>query len=184
MTRLYPYRGISRGPTCNLSTVWGMHQCDFVVNYSMLIIESMDENSENTPLSPVAIMSDNGYIDLLNGPPNHQVCYNGYNCQMRISTFMAIVQSGQTYKIYFTYPPPKHLRFRLITDDSSIKCVLAIYYNSLQQIDVYANNDYVPPTNRVLESPIFLLFEQNNTVTSSSSVGSNYFDRFVLFFLI
>lgn len=176
----YSERGISRGPTCTLQSSWGMHQCMFATNYSMLIIESMDENTDTIPLSPVAIMSDNGYIDLINGPANHGSCYNRRECRQRISTFMAIVQSGRTYQIYFSYPPPKHLRFRLINSDSSIRCVLAVYYNSLQQIDVYANNLYVSPTNRNTNVPALLLLEQNNTVTTSSPAGTNYFDRFVL----
>ncbi len=55
----------------------------------MVIIESMDEDTETRRLSPVAVLCD-GYIDLINGPQDHGWC-NGYTCQERISTFNAIV---------------------------------------------------------------------------------------------
>ena len=177
ISSIYPYRGISRSSLCVLIRSWGMYRCNNTTNYRMLIIESMDADTETRRLSPVAIMSDSGYIDLINGPQNHGVC-NGYTCRRRISTFMAIVQSGQTYQIYFTSTPPKYTRFRLINGDPTIKCVLAVYFDSLQQIDVYANTSYVSPTNRDMQSNVFTLLDQPNNVTLSSPVGSNYFDRF------
>lgn len=154
-----------------------MHICENLTDYRMLIIESMDADTERRRLSPVAIMSDSGYIDLINGPQDHGVC-NSYACRRRISTFMSIVQSGQTYQVYFTSTPPRQTRFRLINGNSGIKCILALRYDSLQQIDVYANSLYIPPTNRDLSSSVFILRDQPNNVTLSSPTGTNYFDRF------
>lgn len=179
----HPYRGISRTNSCSLRSSWGMYICNLTTDYRMLIIESMDSDTETRRLSPVAIMSTSGYIDLINGPQDQTFC-NGYSCQKRISTFMAIVESGQTYEIYFSSTPPRYTRFRLLNANSTIKCVLALYYNSLQQIDVYANTLYVPPTNRDLHSPSLMLLDQPNNVTLLSPPGSNYFNRFDLFSLI
>lgn len=179
ISSIYPYRGISRSSSCILHSSWGMHLCNYDTDYRMLIIESMDSDTETRRLSPIAIMSDNGYIDLINGPSNHIVC-NGYACRRRISTFMTIVKSGQTYKIYLTSTPPRRIRFRLINADSTVKCILALYYNSLQQIDVYANTIYKSPTNRDPSSAVLKLLDQPNNITFSSPPGSNYFDRFVL----
>ncbi|CAF4366562.1 unnamed protein product [Rotaria socialis] len=175
ISSIYPYRGISRSNSCVLHSSWGMYQCINNNYYSMLIIESMDSDTETRRLSPIAIMSSNGYIDLINGPQNHAFC-NGYGCRRRISTFMAIVESGQTYQIYLTSTPPRSMRFRLINVDSTIRCILALYYNSLQQIDVYANTAYVSPTNRDPNSTVLKLLEQPNSVTLSSTPGANYFD--------
>ena len=173
----HPYRGISRTNSCSLSTTWGMHMCNTTTNYRMLIIESMDSDTEKRRISPVAVMSKSGYIDLINGPQDQTTC-QGYSCRKRISTFMAIVQSHQTYEIYFSSNPPRHLRFRLLNADPSLKCIIAVYYLSLQQIDVYANTLYVAPTNRDLRVPNLMLLNQPNGVTYSSPPGSNYFDRF------
>ncbi|CAF4657274.1 unnamed protein product [Rotaria sp. Silwood1] len=171
----YPYRGISRTNSCSLQSSWGMYQCNSSVDYRMLIIESMDADTEKRRLSPVAIMSDSGYIDLINGPADRSTC-NGYACRKRISTFMALIQSGQTYQIFFSSTPPKQTRFRLLNADSSIKCVLALHYLSTQQLDVYANTNYMPPTNRDLRAPGLMLLDRPNNVSLSSPPGSNYFD--------
>lgn len=176
ISSIYPGRGISRTNSCILQPPWGMYQCNNTVNYRMLIIESMDADTERRRLSPVAIMSNNGYIDLINGPQDHGFC-NGYTCRRRISTFMAIVQSNETYQIYFTSTPPKNTRFRLINANASIKCILAIYYNSLQQIDVYADTKYVAPTNRDPTSTLLKLRNDTNNVTFASTAGANYYDR-------
>ena len=153
-----------------------MYRCNNTTNYRLLIIESMDADTERRRISPVAILSDSGYIDLINGPQDHGV-YNGYTSRRRLSTFMAIVQSEQTYRIYFTGTPPTQTRFRLINANSSIKCILAVYFTSRQQLDVYANNNYVSPTNRNTLASTYTLLDLPNNVTLSSSVGANYFSR-------
>ena len=172
----HPYRGISRTNSCSLRPPWGMYLCNSTTDYRMLIIESLDSDTEKRRISPVAVMSRSGYIDLINGPQDQTFC-NGYSCRKRISTFMSIVQSGQTYEIYFSSNPPRTTRFRLLNADPSIKCILALYFYSLQQIDVYSNTLYVPPTNRDLRATGLMLLDQPNNVTLSSPPGSNYFDR-------
>jgi hypothetical protein len=63
------------------------------INYEMLIIESMDSDTESRRVSPVAILSD-GYMDLINGPQDHS-WFSGYTNRKRISTFMALVATGK-----------------------------------------------------------------------------------------
>jgi len=41
----------------------------------------MDSDTETRRLSPVAIISDNGYLDLINGPQDHGWC-GGYTCKL------------------------------------------------------------------------------------------------------
>ncbi|CAF2963963.1 unnamed protein product [Rotaria sp. Silwood2] len=176
INNFYPGRGISRSPSCIYQPSYQMYLCRNTTDYRMLIIESMDPDTETRRLSPVAVMSDNGFIDLINGPQDHGWC-NGYTCQKRISTFMAIVESGHHYDIYLASTTPNHIRFRLLNADSSIKTSLSLYYDSLQQIDVYANNLYVSPTNRAQNFSYLLLLDQSNGVTFSLPAGSNFFNR-------
>ena len=68
---LYPYRGISRALTCVYRPSRQMHYCPNTTDYRMLIIASMDSATETGRLSPVTIMSDNSYIDLINEPQDH-----------------------------------------------------------------------------------------------------------------
>jgi hypothetical protein len=173
----YPYRGISRAPGCVYQPSWQMYLCPNTTDYRMLIIENMDSDTETRRLSPVAVMSDSGYIDLMNGPQDHGWC-NGYTCQKRISTFMSLIEGGHNYDIYLTSTTPNHIRFRILNADATIVNTLALYYSSLQQVDVYANDLYVNPTNRDTTFPNFLvLTDQSNGVTLSSPPGSNFFNR-------
>ncbi len=174
----YPYRGISRTTSCVYQPAYQMYVCPNAVDYRMLIIESMDSDTETRRLSPVAIMSDNGYIDLMNGPQDHGWC-NGYTCQKRISTFMALVEGGHNYDVYLTSTVPNQIRFRLLNADATIRTGLSLYYDSLQQIDVYANNVYVSPTNKDPSFTQFLmLLDQPDGVSlSASPAGANFFNR-------
>jgi len=153
-----------------------MYRCNYKTEYRMMIIESMDSTTEKQKISPVAILSDDGYLDLLNNPQDHSVTTT-IQSSTRISTFMSIIQSNQTYFIYFTGYLSNHTRFRLINADESIQCILAVYFNSLQQIDVYANSQYIFPTNRDWRYSTLILKDEKNTVNMSSSSGDNYFDR-------
>lgn len=152
-----------------------MYYCPNNTDYRMLIIESMDSDTETRRLSPVAIMP-NGYIDLINGPQDHGWC-NGYTCQKRLSTFMAIVETRQHTDIFLTSTTPDHMRFRLLNADSSVVATLGLYYTSLQQVDVYANDIYVPPTNRDLAYSYLMLVDRASNVTLNSAPGANYFNR-------
>ena len=172
----YPGRGISRASSCVYQASYQMYVCHNTTDYRMLIIESMDSDTETRRLSPVAVMSDNGFIDLINGPQDHGWC-NGYTCQKRISTFMALVQARHHYDIFLTSTTPNHMRFRLLNADSTIITSLALYYDSLQQIDVYANNIYVPPANRDMSFSFLMLLYQPSGITFASPPGTNYFNR-------
>lgn len=149
-----------------------MHYCPNTTDYRMLIIESMDSDTETRRLSPVAIMSDNGFIDLINGLQDHGWC-NGYTCQKRISTFMSLIQSQHKYDIYLTSTTPNHMCFRLLNSDASIVNILSLYYDSLQVIDVYANNIYLSPINRDFNYNYLVLNDQTNNLTYNERPDSN-----------
>lgn len=71
---------------------WQAYKCTNS-SYAMLIVESLDEDTETRRLSPVAILG-NGYLDLINGPQDHGWC-SGYTCRKRLSTFMVVVELGK-----------------------------------------------------------------------------------------
>lgn len=57
--------GVIRDSTCTFMRTWQAYKC-FGMNYRMLVIESLDSDTETRRLSPVAVLGD-GYVDLLNG---------------------------------------------------------------------------------------------------------------------
>ena len=89
----YTISGIIRNANCTYRSAWQAYECGADLNYEMLIIESMDSDTETRRLSPVAILGD-GYVDLINGPQDHGWC-SGYTCRKRLSTFMALVATGK-----------------------------------------------------------------------------------------
>ena len=50
---------------CTYMSSWQSYEC-FGLNYRMLVIESLDSDTETRRLSPVAVLGD-GYLDLING---------------------------------------------------------------------------------------------------------------------
>ena len=96
--------GIPRTPGCEYlryeysdDTDWALYKCP-LVDYEMLAIENMDEDTELRRLSPVAVRQTvygDSYLDLINGPPDHGWC-SGYSCKRRLSVFFALVIPGKT----------------------------------------------------------------------------------------
>ena len=93
---------------------WQAYSCDDV-NYAMVMIESMDPDTETRRLSPVAIWGQDddkvGYIDLINGPQDHGWC-SGYTCQERLSLFMALVVTGMDTRYMDGVLDTLHLGFQ------------------------------------------------------------------------
>lgn len=50
---------------CTYVRSWQAYKC-FGLNYRMLVIESLDADTETRRLSPVAVLGD-GFVDLING---------------------------------------------------------------------------------------------------------------------
>lgn len=55
---------------------WQSYKC-FGLNYRMLVIESLDADTETRRLSPVAILGDK-YVDLVNGMTLNSPCNTYY----------------------------------------------------------------------------------------------------------
>lgn len=53
---------------CTYMSRWQGYKC-FGLNYRMLVIESLDADTETRRLSPVAVLGDS-FVDLINGEPS------------------------------------------------------------------------------------------------------------------
>ncbi|KAE8599477.1 hypothetical protein XENTR_v10017204 [Xenopus tropicalis] len=175
-----PYKGIIRDSSCVYMSAWEAYKC-FGLNYEMLVIESLDSDTETRRLSPVAVLGG-GYVDLINGPQDHGWCA-GYTCQKRVSLFHAIVATNKSFDIYFTSTSPQSLRLILLNTNSSKAVRVGIFYSNPQRLDVYVNNSYVLPTNGYVQSNGDILFKapsytgQYTPQLSSNVDGENYFDN-------
>ncbi|MBN3294523.1 PKHL1 protein, partial [Polypterus senegalus] len=181
VNQIAPNKGIIRDPSCTYMANWQSYKC-FTLDYEMLVIESLDSDTETRRLSPVAVLAD-GYVDLINGPQDHGWCA-GYTCQLRVSLFHSIVSTDTSYSIYFTSTSPQNLRLMLLNADDTKVLRVAIFYSDPQRLDIFVNNSLVAPTNAVwnsdhsdytLNAPTYpdeFVPEMNSTIS-----GSNYFDE-------
>nr|XP_034372677.1 fibrocystin-L [Arvicanthis niloticus] len=176
-----PHKGIIRDATCKYIPEWQSYQCSGM-EYAMMVIESLDSDTETRRLSPVAIMS-NGYVDLINGPQDHGWCA-GYTCQRRLSLFHGIVALNKTYEVYFTGTSPQNLRLMLLNVEHNKVVLVGIFFSTLQRLDVYVNNSLVCPKNTAwnAQKKHCELERHSNTEQSLPNLGStvpgeNYFDR-------
>ncbi|XP_007188845.2 fibrocystin-L isoform X1 [Balaenoptera acutorostrata] len=181
VTEKAPYKGIIRDSTCKYIPEWQSYRCSGM-EYAMMVIESLDSDTETRRLSPVAIVS-NGYVDLINGPQDHGWCA-GYTCQRRLSLFHSIVALGKSYEVYFTGTSPQNLRLMLLNVDHDKAVLVGIFFPTRQRLDVYVNNSLVCPQNTVWNSQQkhcelnrHVYTEQFLPNLNSSVLGENYFDR-------
>ena len=58
---------------CIYKEAHNMYHCTGIT-YKMLVIESMDGDTEIRRLSPVVLATEDGSVDLINGPQDHGWC--------------------------------------------------------------------------------------------------------------
>uniref|UniRef100_A0AAY5ETB4 Polycystic kidney and hepatic disease 1 (autosomal recessive)-like 1 n=1 Tax=Electrophorus electricus TaxID=8005 RepID=A0AAY5ETB4_ELEEL len=176
--KIAPNKGIIRN-NCTYISTWQAYKC-FGLDYLMLVIESLDVDTETRRLSPVAVLGD-GYLDLLNGPQDHGWCF-GYTCQKRVSLFHSIVATNHSFDIYFSSISPQKLRLMMLNAAPSEAVRVAVFYSNPQRLDVYASDHLVAPnnakwnsdnTNYLLLQPTYI---DQYMPGYDSPHGSNYFD--------
>ena len=184
---VFVFIGLLRDNSCSYNSAHQAYTCT-AKDYEMLIIESMDSDTETRRVSPVGILNRrHGYVDLLNGPQDHGWCL-GYTCQKRLSTFPVILAMGETYDIVFTGTTPQSIRLHLLNTDVHQAVLVSIWYAVPNRLDVYTNdgNVYVPPENygldlisneAVLRPPSKDDPYEYYPSVERSSAGDNYFDR-------
>ncbi|XP_069813288.1 fibrocystin-L-like isoform X2 [Dendropsophus ebraccatus] len=179
VSQVAPYKGVIRDNTCVYMPTWESYKCSGL-NYEMLVIESLDPDTETRRLSPVAVLAD-GYLDLINGPQDHVQC-SGYSCHKRVSLFHAVVATNKTYQVYFTSTSPQKLRLKLLNTNNTNSVTVGIYYSNPQRLDVYVNNVFVSPNNIQWQGSTYSMKEptyqgQYMPQLSSLVLGENYFDK-------
>lgn len=140
-----PNVGIVQSSECSRVDNWNAIHCQNL-QHRHLVIESMDKDTEVRRVSPIGVLSENGYIDLINGPQDHGWCF-GYTCQERLSTFHALVAINQTFEVHMTSTPPQHIRYHLLNSQSSDYVVVKFYYPKRQRYDVFVDGIFIPATN-------------------------------------
>ncbi|XP_033757813.1 fibrocystin-L-like [Pecten maximus] len=173
-----PNKGIIRSSDCVLNSVWQAYECHGL-EYKMLIIESMDSDTETRRVSPVAILGD-GYLDLINGPQDHGWC-SGYTCRKRLSTFMALVATGKEYLIHFTGTSPQHIRYFILNSDDTDSIKLSVWYSQPNRRDLFVDGNLVPPRNGRTVNGAYILdpptYPEEFMPNVSDTSGQNYYDR-------
>nr|XP_055075127.1 fibrocystin-L-like [Misgurnus anguillicaudatus] len=178
VNQIAPNKGVIRD-SCTYMNTWQSYKC-FGLNYKMLVIESMDVDTETRRLSPVAILGDK-YVDLLNGPQDHGWCA-GYTCQKRVSLFHSIVATNKSFDIYFTSTTPQKLRLMMLNAKTTEAVRVAIFYSNPQRLDVYVNDTFVGPTNAQWNAahtdytPLNPTYPGQYLPSLNADHGSNFFD--------
>ncbi|XP_073714826.1 fibrocystin-L [Misgurnus anguillicaudatus] len=178
VNQIAPNKGVIRD-SCTYMNTWQSYKC-FGLNYQMLVIESLDTDTETRRLSPVAILGDT-YVDLLNGPQDHSWC-TGYACRKRVSLFHSIVATNKSFDIYFTSTTPQKLRLMMLNAKTTEAVRVAIFYSNSQRLDVYVNDNLVAPTNAQWNpdytdyTPIEPTYPGEYLPSFDSDHGSNFFD--------
>lgn len=179
VSQIAPNKGVIR-KDCTYLTSWQSYKC-FGLNYRMLVIESLDADTETRRLSPVAILT-NGFVDLINGPQDHGWC-SGYTCQKRVSLFHSIVATDHYLDVFFSSVSPQKLRLMMLNADPSESVVVSVFYSSPQRLEVYVDNQLIAPTNAqwnedksdyTLKKPIYA---GQYVPQLNASLGTNYFDQ-------
>nr|XP_019964621.1 PREDICTED: fibrocystin-L-like [Paralichthys olivaceus] len=178
VNQIAPNKGVMR-KDCEYMSTWQSYKCSGL-NYKMLVIESLDADTETRRLSPVAVLGG-GYLDLLNGPQDQGWC-SGYTCQKRVSLFHSIVATGHSFDVFFSSVSPQKLRLMLLNADPTESVLVSVFYSKPQRLDVYVDNKLVAPTNAkwnaentdyTLKKPISA---GQYVPQLNATEGSNYFD--------
>merc|ERR1712012_855274 len=177
---IMPNKGIVRNDRCTWMEDWHAYKCHDI-NHRLLILESMDIDTLDRRLSPVAMLANpgsEGYIDLINGPQDWSCCF-GYARQKRVSNFYTIVGTNMMYEVHLTSVNPIHMRFRLLHNDGGDPVMLKMFFQKPQRIDVFVGERFVSPNNIDLTSDAFAMLPADDSYIPSldSQInGENYFD--------
>ena len=124
---------------CSLEPAWNAWRCPFATSersYRRFVIENMDADNEIRRISPVALTSQRGYTDLLNGCMDHGWCMS-YTCLKRLMTFWAVVKMETEYTVHFSGTTPQNIRLALPFTPPGEKLLVKIYYQSSLRLQIF-----------------------------------------------
>jgi hypothetical protein len=117
------------------------------LKHRRLVIESMDGDTEERSLVPVALTDvQKGTTDLMNGGQDHGWCF-GYTCLKRLSAFHSTVALGKRYQLDFSGTNPGHLRYHLRAEAADESIILSMYYANPQRLQVYVDDQPIEDAN-------------------------------------
>ena len=176
-----PNKGIVRNDQCQWINEWHAYKCHGI-NHRLLILESLDIDTLDRRLSPVAMLANpgsDGYIDLINGPQDWSCCF-GYACQKRVSNFYTIIGTKMMYEVHLTSVPPIQMRFRLNNNEGGDPVLIKLFFQKPQRIDIYVGDQFVAPNNLDLtDTERFTMLPADDKYIpslESQLEGENYFD--------
>ncbi|KAK4475484.1 hypothetical protein MN116_000801, partial [Schistosoma mekongi] len=182
----WPNKGsIIRDSSCIYMPKMQAYKCSKQLDHNLLLIESMDVDSLERRLSPIAFATEGlsaNYIDLINGPSDHGVC-SSYACLKRMSTYMAIVANQKNFIMYMTSTPPQEIRLRLPNAESDYAIRLGIDYFTSGRLDVYVNGVYTKAKNAIINNLGQTVLQSPKTPgefmpdVMTDPVGTNYFNE-------
>ena len=178
---IMPNKGIYRkdADSCTWNNAWRAYTCHGI-NHRIMIIESMDRDSKIRRLGPIAMLANsglNGWIDLVNGPQDFSCCA-GYICAERLSTFITMVATEQTYEVMFTSVAPQNFRLHLLHNEGGEGTLLKIWFQKQQRYDIYVGGRFIAPNNIDTTKDDYNLLTPDDSFIPllEEAHGSNYFD--------
>ena len=175
-----PNKGVvgTHSAACTLDSANHYYKCDNSVQYTQVLYESMDVDTETRRVAPIAYMAD-GTVDIINGVSD-QSCCAGYACQLRQTTHPMIMACGKEYELATTGTLNKDIKLHMNRQPNTCKINLKIYTRRQNRQDIYVNGNLVLATNSALDSDGNLSFTPptaSHIPSISDVVGTNFFDR-------
>jgi hypothetical protein len=130
-----PEKGVVRDDNCSYEPDLPGWKCTDSLKMFMMNYQFMDVDHMVRRVSPLAIRSETGYIDIINGPADHSCCI-GYACMIRLSTFWSHQACNLHYDYYFTSTIPKRMNFHLPDYNEPCKIYVTFYTQKPNRIDV------------------------------------------------
>ena len=188
-----PHKGVHRDSTCeydpdHLGWFCGRGDPTNDLTHFMMNYQFMDVDHMLRRITPLAVRSQDGYIDIINGPQDHSCCV-GYACMIRLNSYHMTMGCNLYYDFHFSGTIPKKMNFHLPDYvkagkwADNCKVYLNFYLGKPYRVDVQADGIFIPPTNaRWVNNELEFERPRLEVHTPSlqgdnSAQGSNFFSR-------
>ena len=152
-----PHKGVTRDGTCvydknHLGWFCGKGDPENELTHFTMNYQFMDVDHMLRRITPLAIRSETGHIDIVNGPQDHSCCI-GYACMIRLNSYHMTMGCNLYYDFHFSGTIPKKMNFHLPDYVKSgkwannCKVYLNFYLGKPYRVDVQADGIFIPPTN-------------------------------------
>jgi len=137
---------------CTWNAGWNAYSCpggNGTLQHRMLIMESLDHDTEERSLVPVAVThTASQTTDLMNGGQDHGWCM-GYTCLKRLSTFYGIFAMQSYYEVTYAGTNPKDMSYHMLSESEDDMVVIKIWYSSPMRLVIYVDGQQVDDLNYI-----------------------------------